>query len=108
MASPVELKNDAPEGRRIDGTDAETFARRPAAILVLAALQVIEHGRAVVAPADPGAAAVEFGVDREVENGLRVIVVGELIPAELDVAPQGNQALALAQPLQVEPILIQE
>src|SRR2546430_746841 len=91
MASLVELENGAPQGGRIDLANAQSVAGRPAAILVLAALQLIEHRRAIGAP----------GVATDVEDGLGVIVMDEFIAAKLDVAAQRNLATAILEPILV-------
>ena len=56
MAVLVELENVTPSRGRADGADAEPFqgsqGGRPAPILVLGALQMVEHGLAVAAPGE--------------------------------------------------------
>src|SRR5882724_5042619 len=96
MALAVELENDTPDGGRIDLANANAIAGRPAAILFLAALQMIEHHRAVAGP----------GVTTELKCCLGVIVVSQLITAKLGVAPHGNFGLAILDPLLAPLILI--
>src|SRR5262245_38602861 len=98
MAAVVELHHHAPEGGGVDRADAEAVGgrlrrwlrrwlrRRPAPVLVLARLQVIEHRRAIRGPAvAPGRVVVEAEDVAVAEEELGVIEVRQLVPAELDV-----------------------
>src|SRR5262245_38338668 len=89
MASIVELENHAPQCGRIRGADADAIAWRPASVFVLCGLQVVEHRRAVLVP---GFAAFAKRV-------LSVVVVGQIVPAELYVATHGQVGLTQRGPL---------
>src|ERR1700677_2934303 len=95
MRALVELQNRAPDRGRINGAFADTLARRPAAVLVLAALQLVEKGGAVSPPDTLGALSVRRSV---AVHALSVVVMNKLIAAESDGIFR-NLSLTILQPL---------
>jgi hypothetical protein len=95
MAVRVELKYGTPHGGGVDGANANTIAGRPTAILFLDALQMLEHGRAVLVPDIP----VLETARAVTEHGLGVVIVGELIATKSHVAAKRNLVLAILEPL---------
>src|SRR5262245_21401557 len=88
MALLVELQDGAPQRGGVHPADAESCRGRPAAVLVLLGLQVIEQSRAIARPA-------RFA--GEVIERLRVPVVAEFIATELRARPHGKIGLALLE-----------
>src|SRR5438309_3796624 len=108
----IQLQDRAVDGGGVNAADAPGAAGAPAAVGALRALQVVEHGRPVLAPGHAlalGRAGEHLfpAVVAEDINGLGVVVMSILIVAKADAdAADRDGALAVLEPLPAQFVLV--